>query len=125
MASEVTNLPEIHRKIDVPVQLAGAIKTPFFPVENARKMVSAFPDARLDGRLRRLARWIPIKKSPPQPPNCHSEHPPVDASDSFELKNNGDSPVDCISSPAGSLSWRNENETDGRTEFRASVWRDD
>lgn len=44
----VTSLGEIHRRIDVPVQLVWGDQDPFFPVERAKEMVSTFPDARLE-----------------------------------------------------------------------------
>lgn len=43
----VTDLPDIHRRIDVPVQLVWGDRDPFFPVDRARVMVGGFPDARL------------------------------------------------------------------------------
>ena len=43
----VTDLTDIHRRIDVPVQLVWGDKDPFFPVERAEAMVGGFPDARL------------------------------------------------------------------------------
>ena len=44
----VTDLAEIHRRIDVPVQLVWGDQDPFFPVAAARQMVDTFPDARLE-----------------------------------------------------------------------------
>ncbi len=44
----VTELPDIHRRIDVPVQLVWGDRDPFFPVDRARAMVSTFPDARIE-----------------------------------------------------------------------------
>ncbi len=43
----VTDLTDIHRRLDVPVQLVWGDKDPFFPVERARAMVAQFPDASL------------------------------------------------------------------------------
>ena len=43
----VTDLADIHRRIDVPVQLVWGDKDPFFPVERAKAMVGGFPDAQL------------------------------------------------------------------------------
>jgi pimeloyl-ACP methyl ester carboxylesterase len=43
----VRELGELHRKIQVPVQLVWGEQDPFFPVALAREMVSTFPDARL------------------------------------------------------------------------------
>ncbi len=44
---DVTDLPAIHRRIGVPVQLVWGDRDPFFPVGEARKMVDEFPDAQL------------------------------------------------------------------------------
>ena len=44
----VTDLPAIHRRIDVPVQLVWGDQDPFFPVATAKAMVDTFPDARLE-----------------------------------------------------------------------------
>ncbi len=44
----VTDLADIHRRIDVPVQLVWGDKDPFFPVERARAMVGGFPDAQIE-----------------------------------------------------------------------------
>jgi pimeloyl-ACP methyl ester carboxylesterase len=44
----VRDLRDLHRKIDVPVQLVWGEQDRFFPVEWARDMVADFPDARLD-----------------------------------------------------------------------------
>jgi pimeloyl-ACP methyl ester carboxylesterase len=44
----VTDLPEVHRRLDVPVQLVWGDKDPFFPVARAKAMVAEFPDARID-----------------------------------------------------------------------------
>lgn len=43
----VTQLNEIHGRIEVPVQLIWGEDDPFFPVAWARQMVGSFPDARL------------------------------------------------------------------------------
>ena len=43
----VRSLPEVHRRIDVPVQLVWGEQDQFFPVAWAREMVDTFPDARL------------------------------------------------------------------------------
>ncbi len=43
----VRDLGELHRRIDVPVQLVWGEHDRFFPVEWAREMVADFPDARL------------------------------------------------------------------------------
>ena len=43
----VRDLAELHRRIDVPVQLVWGEQDPFFPVEWAEEMVATFPDARL------------------------------------------------------------------------------
>lgn len=44
----VRELRELHRRIDVPVQLVWGEQDRFFPVEWAREMVADFRDARLD-----------------------------------------------------------------------------
>ena len=44
----VTELSEIHRRIDVPVQLVWGDQDPFFPVARARDMVHEFPNAQLE-----------------------------------------------------------------------------
>ncbi len=44
----VRDLAEVHRRIDVPVKLVWGDKDPFFPVAQAKAMVSSFPDATLD-----------------------------------------------------------------------------
>jgi pimeloyl-ACP methyl ester carboxylesterase len=44
----VTDLPGIHRRLDVPVQLVWGDKDPFFPVARAKAMVGEFPDARIE-----------------------------------------------------------------------------
>ncbi len=46
--SDVTDLPAIHRQLDVPVKLVWGDRDPFFPVERARAMVSTFPNASID-----------------------------------------------------------------------------
>ncbi len=43
----VRDLTELHRRIDVPVQLVWGDRDPFFPVEWAKEMVGTFPNARL------------------------------------------------------------------------------
>jgi pimeloyl-ACP methyl ester carboxylesterase len=43
----VRALGELHRRIDVPVQLVWGEEDPFFPVAWAREMVATFPDAAL------------------------------------------------------------------------------
>ena len=44
----VTDLPRVHRRLDVPVQLVWGDKDPFFPVARAKAMVAEFPDARIE-----------------------------------------------------------------------------
>ena len=44
----VTDLPAVHRRLDVPVQLVWGDKDPFFPVERAKAMVAEFPDAQIE-----------------------------------------------------------------------------
>ncbi|MGE5209654.1 MAG: alpha/beta fold hydrolase [Acidobacteriota bacterium] len=44
----VTDLPGVHRRLDVPVQLVWGDKDPFFPVARAKTMVAEFPDARIE-----------------------------------------------------------------------------
>ena len=44
----VTELPGVHRRIDVPVQLVWGDRDPFFPLDKARAMVGTFPDASLE-----------------------------------------------------------------------------
>lgn len=44
----VTQLADIHRRIDVPVQLVWGDRDPFFPVARAKAMVAQFPDARIE-----------------------------------------------------------------------------
>ena len=46
-ARYVAALAELHRRIEVPVQLVWGDRDPFFPVEHARTMVDTFPQARL------------------------------------------------------------------------------
>lgn len=43
----VRELPDVHARIDAPVQLVWGDRDPFFPVERARSMVATFPDAEL------------------------------------------------------------------------------
>jgi pimeloyl-ACP methyl ester carboxylesterase len=43
----VRELGEVHRRINVPVQLVWGDQDPFFPVRWAKEMVGSFPDARL------------------------------------------------------------------------------
>jgi pimeloyl-ACP methyl ester carboxylesterase len=43
----VRDLDDIHRRIDVPVQLVWGSEDKFFPVAQAQEMVTTFPDARL------------------------------------------------------------------------------
>lgn len=45
--SHVTELPDVHARIDVPVKLVWGDQDPFFPVEQARLMVDEFPNASL------------------------------------------------------------------------------
>jgi haloalkane dehalogenase len=44
----VTDLPGVHRRLDVPVQLVWGDEDPFFPVARATAMVAEFPDARIE-----------------------------------------------------------------------------
>lgn len=44
----VDELDDIHRRLDVPVQLVWGEHDAFFPVERARAMVDTFPDAHLE-----------------------------------------------------------------------------
>jgi pimeloyl-ACP methyl ester carboxylesterase len=44
----VTELTDIHARIDVPVKLVWGDQDPFFPVDRARAMVHEFPDATID-----------------------------------------------------------------------------
>ena len=46
--SHVTDLPTIHRQLDVPVKLVWGERDPFFPVARAKAMVSTFPNASID-----------------------------------------------------------------------------
>jgi len=50
----VRDLAELHRQIDVPVQLVWGEEDRFFPVEWAREMVADFPDAQLEVIARAL-----------------------------------------------------------------------
>jgi pimeloyl-ACP methyl ester carboxylesterase len=43
----VHDLADVHRRIDVPVQLVWGDRDPFFPIARAEGMVDTFPDARL------------------------------------------------------------------------------
>ncbi len=43
----VRALADVHRRIEVPVQLVWGDQDPFFPLPNAEAMVPTFPDARL------------------------------------------------------------------------------
>lgn len=43
----VRDLPDIRRRIDVPVRLVWGKHDPFFPVPTAESMARTFPDARL------------------------------------------------------------------------------
>jgi pimeloyl-ACP methyl ester carboxylesterase len=43
----IRDLVDVHRRIDVPVQLIWGERDVFFPVERARQMVGTFPDATL------------------------------------------------------------------------------
>ena len=45
--SYVDDLPQVHQRIGVPVQLVWGEDDPFFPVDWAREMVDTFADARL------------------------------------------------------------------------------
>ncbi len=45
--ARVHELGDVHRRIEVPVQLVWGDKDPFFPVQRAREMVGTFPNARL------------------------------------------------------------------------------
>ena len=45
--SDVTGLADIHRRLDVPVQLVWGDQDPFFPVARAKEMVHEFPNAQL------------------------------------------------------------------------------
>lgn len=44
----VEELTDLHRRIDVPVQLVWGDRDPFFPLPWAEEMVGTFPDARLE-----------------------------------------------------------------------------
>lgn len=44
---DVLALGDVHKKIDVPVQLVWGVRDPFFPIAWAREMVATFPDATL------------------------------------------------------------------------------
>lgn len=44
----VSDLPGVHRRLDVPVQLVWGDRDPFFPVARAQAMVAEFPDARIE-----------------------------------------------------------------------------
>ncbi len=44
---QVTGLGDVHRKIDVPVQLVWGDQDPFFPLDKARAMIGTFPNANL------------------------------------------------------------------------------
>lgn len=44
----VSDLPGVHRRLDVPVQLVWGDKDPFFPVARAKAMVAEFPDGRIE-----------------------------------------------------------------------------
>jgi pimeloyl-ACP methyl ester carboxylesterase len=44
----VTDLPGVHRRLDVPMQLVWGEQDPFFPVARAKAMVAEFPDARIE-----------------------------------------------------------------------------
>ena len=44
----VADLPGVHRRLDVPVQLVWGDRDPFFPVARAQAMVAEFPDARIE-----------------------------------------------------------------------------
>ena len=44
----VADLPDVHRRIDVPVRLVWGDEDPFFPLPKARNMVETFPDADLE-----------------------------------------------------------------------------
>ena len=45
---DCTDLPGVHRRLDVPVKLVWGAKDPFFPVADARAMVGSFPNASID-----------------------------------------------------------------------------
>ncbi len=44
----IRDLPQIHQRIDVPVQLVWGASDPFFPTRWARDMVDTFPNAKLE-----------------------------------------------------------------------------
>lgn len=44
----ITDLPDVHRRLDVPVQLVWGDQDPFFPVDRAKAMVDTFPDASIE-----------------------------------------------------------------------------
>jgi pimeloyl-ACP methyl ester carboxylesterase len=44
----VTELPDVHARIDVPVKLVWGDRDPFFPVARAKAMVNEFPNATID-----------------------------------------------------------------------------
>jgi pimeloyl-ACP methyl ester carboxylesterase len=44
----VTELADIHRRLDVPVRLVWGDRDPFFPVDRARAMVDTFPNATIE-----------------------------------------------------------------------------
>ena len=44
----LTELADIHSRLDVPVQLVWGDKDPFFPVERARAMLPQFPNAQIE-----------------------------------------------------------------------------
>ena len=44
---QIDQLAELHRRVDVPVQLVWGARDRFFPVARAEAMVTTFPDARL------------------------------------------------------------------------------
>jgi pimeloyl-ACP methyl ester carboxylesterase len=46
--NHLAELPEIHRRLDVPVQLVWGDQDPFFPLATARTMVREFPNAQLE-----------------------------------------------------------------------------
>lgn len=46
--AHVTQLGDIHRRLDMPVQMVWGDQDPFFPLPWAREMVDTFPDATLD-----------------------------------------------------------------------------
>jgi len=46
--AHVTDLPTIHRQLEVPVKLVWGDRDPFFPVDRARAMLHTFPNASID-----------------------------------------------------------------------------